>query len=177
MSQKKLPKNIQQMIRVNQAGEFGAKRIYEGMIDYASPSEKPVLEHMLAQEKEHLREFNQLMIEHKVRPTFLQPLWYMGGYLMGAVTARIDPKIAHACTIAVEDVIEKHYQEQLDVLQTVDDSRFEHLKNTIARFRAEELEHHETATHQGGNEHPLSKPVHKLVRKITKCAIFLSKRI
>ncbi|MDP2194188.1 MAG: demethoxyubiquinone hydroxylase family protein, partial [Alphaproteobacteria bacterium] len=81
------------------------------------------------------------------------------------------------CTIAVEDVIEKHYQEQLDVLQKMDDPKYEGLKNTIERFRAEELEHHETATQHGGNEHPLSKPVYALVSGITKCAIFLSKRI
>lgn len=175
MSQKKLPNFLQEMIRVNQAGEFGAKRIYEGMLDYSKPEEKVLLKEMLAQELEHLSTFNNIMIKKKVRPTFLQPLWHLGGYAMGAVTAKIHPKIAHACTIAVEDVIEKHYQEQLNELEFYPEH--DAFKKTIQQFRDEELEHRDTAMEQGGDNHPLSQPVKSLVTGITKAAIFLSKKI
>jgi ubiquinone biosynthesis monooxygenase Coq7 len=175
MSQKKLPNFLQEMIRVNQAGEFGAKRIYEGMIDYSHPKEKDVLKKMLAQECDHLSTFNNIMIKNKVRPTFLQPLWHLGGYAIGAITAKIHPKVAHACTIAVEDVIEKHYQKQLDELEFYPE--YDHLQKTIKQFRDEELDHKDIATDHGGDEHPLSQPVKSLVTIITKTAIVLSKKI
>jgi ubiquinone biosynthesis monooxygenase Coq7 len=175
MSQKKLPNFLQEMIRVNQAGEFGAKRIYEGMIDYSKPAEKKLLKEMRDQELEHLATFNNIMIKNKVRPTFLQPFWHLGGYAMGAVTAKIHPKIAHACTIAVEEVIEKHYQEQLNELEFYPE--YEDFKNTIQQFRKEELEHRDMAMDQGGDHHPLSQPVKSVVTAITKAAIFLSKKI
>lgn len=175
MSHKTLPNFLQEMIRVNQAGEFGAKRIYEGMIAHSGPTETELLTEMLDQELKHLATFNDMMIKNKIRPTFLQPLWYLGGYAMGAVTAKIHPKVSHACTIAVEEVIEKHYQEQLDELEFYP----EHvdLKKIVKQFRDEELEHRDTAVDQGGDNHPLSQPVKSVVKGITKAAIFLSKKI
>ena len=175
MSQKKLPNFLQEMIRVNQAGEFGAKRIYEGMIAFSKPEEKELLKEMLDQELEHLATFNDIMIKNKVRPTFLQPLWHLGGYAMGAVTAKIHPKVAHACTIAVEDVIEKHYQEQLNELEFYPEH--DAFKKTVKQFRDDELEHRDTAVDQGGDDHPLAQPVKSVVTAITKAAIFLSKKI
>lgn len=175
MPQKKLPNILQEMIRVNQAGEFGAKRIYEGMIHYSPPEEKELLQEMLDQELEHLETFNDIMIKNKVRPTFLQPLWHLGGYAMGAITAKIHPKVAHACTIAVEEVIEKHYLEQLNELEFYPEH--DDLKQVVQQFRDEELEHRDTAVDQGGDDHPLSQPVKSVVTGITKAAIFLSKKI
>ncbi|MBP9752526.1 MAG: demethoxyubiquinone hydroxylase family protein, partial [Proteobacteria bacterium] len=107
MPTKSLQTIISQMIRVNQAGEYGAKRIYKGQLDFTKDKDqKEIIHHMAIQEEEHLDYFNKLMVEHNVRPTLLHPFWHVGGYLMGAICAKIDPKLAHACTIAVEDIID-----------------------------------------------------------------------
>jgi ubiquinone biosynthesis monooxygenase Coq7 len=164
------------MIRVNQAGEYGAKRIYQGQLDCTNDKDqREIISHMKDQEEEHLAYFNKLMVEHNVRPTLLHPFWHVGGYLMGAITAKIDPKLAHACTIAVEDVIDEHYQEQLNELEFFPEH--EELKKAIEKFKADEQDHCETAKTEGGNDHPASYLVNKIVKNITKGAIYLSKKI
>ncbi|MBP9753112.1 MAG: demethoxyubiquinone hydroxylase family protein, partial [Proteobacteria bacterium] len=114
-------------------------------------------------------------VEHNVRPTLLHPFWHVGGYLMGAICAKIDPKLAHACTIAVEDVIDEHYQTQLNELEFFPELK--PLKDAISKFKEDEKEHCMTAKTEGGNDHPASFVVNTLVRNITKGAIFLSKKI
>lgn len=176
MSQKLTPKIIEQMIRVNQAGEYGAKRIYQGQIDFNSdPKLAPTLNHMAEQEDVHLKYFNHVMIEENITPTLLTPFWHIGGYAMGAITAALSPKLAHACTIAVEDVIEEHYQEQLQTLDFYEG--YTPLQEKIKLFQKEEVEHANLAAQQGGNDHPLSPFVKSIVRAITKTAIHLSKKI
>lgn len=164
------------MIRVNQAGEFGAKRIYQGMIDFTSdPSEKELLIHMRDQEQKHLEAFNHMMVKNQVRPTFLQPLWHVGGYLMGAITAKMGSKAAHACTIAVEEIINDHYQSQVDQLDFFPEHQ--DLKTKIQEFQQEECDHKALAEDRGGNEHNASTTIQSIVRRITKTAIALSKKI
>lgn len=176
MPPKITPKIIEQMIRVNQAGEYGAKRIYQGQIDFNDdPTITPTLKHMADQEEVHLNYFNHLMIEQNVTPTILTPFWHIGGYAMGAITAAISPKLAHACTIAVEEVIEEHYQEQLEALTFYED--YAYLQDKIKVFQAEEIEHAHIAQQQGGDDHPLSPLIQSIVRSITKSAIQLSKKI
>ena len=176
MSKKSLQSVISEMIRVNQAGEYGAKRIYEGQISQTKDErQRKILEHMAEQEQKHLSYFNHVMVEQGVRPTLLQPFWHVGGYLIGAITAKIDPKLAHACTMAVEEVIDEHYQQQLDELEFFPEH--EDLKSTIEVFRKEEQEHHDIAEDEGGSDHPASEAVKKTVSFITKTAIALSKKI
>src|SRR6056300_53503 len=102
-------KIVSDMIRVNQAGEFGAQKIYEGQLAVLN-NDKTILD-MLKQEKKHLDTFNKILIKRGIRPTALSPLWSLGGYLLGVTTALIDRKSAMACTVAVEEVIEKHYRD------------------------------------------------------------------
>lgn len=172
MSPKKIPHFLQEMIRVNQAGEFGAKRIYEGMIDFTSnPAEKKLLEHMKDQEEKHLETFNYMIVKDRVRPTFLQPLWHVGGYLLGAVSAKMGA--SHACTIAVEEVIDAHYQEQIDQLEFFPEHA--ELKETIIEFQKDECDHKQIA--QEHDKFASSALFQKVVRRITKTAITLSKKI
>lgn len=169
-------KLIAEMIRVNQAGEYGAKRIYQGQIDFnKDPDVTQTLQHMANQEDVHLKYFNRLMVEEGVRPTLLTPFWHVGGYLMGAITSALDPKLAHACTIAVEEVIEQHYQEQLETLDFIEE--YAPLKEQIKIFQKEEVEHANIAANQGGNDHPLSGFVKSAVQFVTKTAIQISKKI
>ena len=108
-------KIIADMIRVNQAGEFGAQKIYEGQLEVFKDDK--IIQKMASQEKIHLDTFNKILIERGIRPTALSPLWSVGGYLLGLTTALIDRKAAMACTVAVEEVIEEHYKEQQNNLK------------------------------------------------------------
>lgn len=105
---------IDEIIRINHAGELGADRIYAGQ--YAILGKTPVgptLEHMWEQEKHHRSEFESLIREYRVRPTVMTPIWNVAGYVLGAGTALLGEKAAMACTVAVETVIVEHYNDQL----------------------------------------------------------------
>ena len=104
---------ISRIIRVDQAGEYGAKRIYEGQLSVLGGSEDgPLLREMADKENSHLETFNKLMVERRVRPTLLSPLWHFAGFALGAGTALMGREAAMACTVAVEEVIEEHYANQ-----------------------------------------------------------------
>ena len=126
---------IDRIIRVDHAGEFGARRIYEGQLAVLkNHPDAAVIRHMHEQELTHLRAFERLMVERRVRPTALHPLWNLAGFALGAATAMLGPKAAMACTVAVEEVIDEHYRQQHEQLGE-DEAE---LKNTIEKFRAEE---------------------------------------
>ena len=130
---------LEEIIRVDHAGEYGATKIYDGQIAIFGKNSKlgKTIQHMADQEQEHIDKFNELILEHRVRPTALLPLWNVAGYALGASTALMGEKAAMACTVAVEKVIGEHYKEQLDLLG--DDHK--DLKKTISKFRDDELEH------------------------------------
>jgi ubiquinone biosynthesis monooxygenase Coq7 len=163
------------MLRVNQAGEYGATRIYAGqlaVLGRASPAAHQIAR-MAAQEQRHLVRFDQLMAERRVRPTALQPLWNVAGFALGAATALISEKAAMACTDAVETEIDRHYSEQLAELGNDDPE----LATDIAEFRAEELEHRETAREHGAQEAIAYPLLSATIRAGCRLAIELSKRI
>ena len=115
---------IKRMIRVDQAGEYGAVRIYEGQLSVLGKSASaPALEHMAEQERRHLDAFNKLIPERRVRPTALLPLWHVAGFALGAGTALLGEKAAHACTVAVEEVIDEHYAGQIARLDALGKDR------------------------------------------------------
>lgn len=163
------------MLRVNQAGEYGATRIYAGQLAVlrgSSPAAHLVA-HMASQEDRHLARFNVLMAERRVRPTLLQPLWHVGGYALGAVTALIGEKAAMACTVAVETEIDLHYAEQLEQLGEDDPE----MSADIREFQAEEVEHREIASQAGAAETPGYPVLTGVIRGICRVAIAVSKRI
>ncbi|MBX9805052.1 MAG: demethoxyubiquinone hydroxylase family protein [Alphaproteobacteria bacterium] len=170
---------LKSMIRVNQAGEYGATRIYAGQLAILKGT--PVgetLTEMATQEKEHLQKFNRMIIEHQVRPTLLQPLWHVGGYALGMLTAMMGEKAAHACTIAVEEVIDEHYQGQLEELNASPaSSSHAPLANLIEACRQDELAHKETAIELGGRDAPAYELLTTAVKTISRTAIWLSSRI
>lgn len=169
-----LDEEIERMIRVNHAGEYGAKRIYAGQLSVLSKSASgDTLRHMAAQEEEHLKAFSDLMVKRGVRPTVLSPLWHIAGFAMGAATALLGEKAAMACTVAVESVIDEHYAEQEKKLADHDPE----LKNMITKFRAEEMEHHDTAIEKGAKDAPIYEALTAVIKMQTKLAIWLSTRI
>ena len=166
---------LKSMIRVNQAGEFGAKRIYAGQLAIMGdrhPAARSI-SHMAEQEARHLDAFDRIMAERGVRPTAFHPFWNVAGYALGAATAVLGPEAAMACTVAVETEIDLHYSEQLEELG---DSEPE-LSALIAEFRAEELEHKATALGEGA-ERAFAYPVMSaVIRAGCRVAIAVSKRI
>lgn len=172
-SEKVTSTNIQSILRVNHAGELGARQIYKAMRKILGDDPDLVL--MANQEEEHLKTFTQLMIEHKVQPTVFQPFWHVLSYGMGAVTALMGKQAAHACTIAVEEVIVDHYQHQIDSLA----ASFEHqqLMETIEKFQKDEDHHREIAEQRGGKDAAGYDILEKIVKGITRAAINISSKI
>jgi len=167
--------DTESMLRVDQAGEYGATRIYAGQLAVlrANSPDAKLIARMAAQEQQHLNRFNALMAERRVRPTALQPVWNVAGFALGAVTALMSEKAALACTDAVETVIDRHYGEQLDQLGDQDPE----LSADIAEFRADELEHRDTAREAGAAEAPGYPLLTAAIRAGCRVAIELSKRI
>lgn len=166
--------SIARMLRVNHAGEYGAKRIYAGQLAVLGKTPvASVLQEMAAQEEEHLDVFSRMLVERRVRPTLLMPLWHVAGFAMGAATALLGEKAAMACTVAVESVIDEHYAEQ----ETQLDEREKTLKETISQFRADEKEHHDTALENGAQQSPFYHFLKQVITQQTKLAIWLSTRV
>jgi ubiquinone biosynthesis monooxygenase Coq7 len=166
--------DVARMIRVNHAGEYGAQRIYAGQLAVLGKSEcGPLLRHMAGQEQEHLAAFSKMMTARRVRPTALLPLWHVAGYALGVGTALLGRKAAMACTVAVESVIDAHYAAQ-EARLGEDEAA---LKDTIARFRADEKEHHDAALGQGAGEAPFYEALKSVVALQTRLAIWLSTRV
>ena len=167
---------IEQMIRVNQAGEFGAKRIYEGQLVVLKNDKKyKIIKRMANQEEEHLKAFNKMMVEKGVRPTILSPLWNIGGFVLGATTAFISTEAAMACTVAVEEVIDKHYESQKILLRKK--RKEKKLLKTIEKFRLQELEHKNIGLKNDAEKTKNYRNLTRGIKVITSMAIFLSKRI
>jgi len=166
---------IKRMIRVNQAGEFGAKRIYAGQLAVMgdrTPAARSIA-HMAEQEERHLSAFDKMMAERGVRPTALHPIWNVAGFALGAVSAAIGPEAAMACTVAVETEIDRHYSEQLAEIGDSDPE----LSAMILDFQADELEHKATALEQGAERAPAYPLMSALVRMGCRTAIAVSKHI
>ncbi len=166
---------LEEIIRVDHAGEYGATKIYDGQIAIFGKDSKigKTIQHMADQEQEHIDKFNDLIIEHKVRPTALLPVWNIAGFALGASTALIGEKAAMACTVAVEKVIGEHYQEQLELLE--DDHK--ELKKTISKFRDDELEHHDIGIEHDAENAPGYKIMTKFIELGCKTAIAISKKV
>jgi len=163
------------MLRVDQAGEFGATRIYAGQLAVmgARHPEARGIARMAAQEARHRQVFDAMMTQRRVRPTALAPLWDVAGFALGAATALIGPKAAMACTAAIETEIDRHYGAQLDRLGDNDPE----LGATIAEFRAEEVEHRDAAIAAGAEQAPAYPLLSAAIRLGCRVAIGLSERI
>ena len=166
---------IARIIRVDQAGEYGAKRIYDGQLSVLSGTkDEPVLREMADTEVVHLDTFNKIMVERRVRPTLLAPLWHLAGFALGAGTALMGREAAMACTVAVEEVIEEHYSNQAAVLAFEEEPE---LLATIEKFRQEEIDHKETALGEGAEQAPGYPVLASVVKSGSRLAIWLSERI
>lgn len=171
-------RRLAEMIRVDHAGEYGAVQIYRGQRAVFARSESKshaarLIGEMEAGEQEHLQTFDRMIAERGVRPTLMAPIWRVAGFGLGAVTALLGEKAAHACTEAVEDVIEEHYARQSAALDGVDDE----LKEVVDRFREEELAHRDTAIDQGAHDAPGYPVLSAVIKFGCRAAIRISEKI
>jgi ubiquinone biosynthesis monooxygenase Coq7 len=165
---------IARFIRVDHAGEYGARRIYQGQLAVLGRGPKgDILRHMQAQEEVHLRTFSALVAERRVRPTALLPFWHVAGFVLGAVTAAMGERAAMACTVAVEEAIDEHYQAQSAQLGDNEAP----LRDTIEAFRAEELEHRDIGLANEAELTPGYKLLCAAIKTGCKVAISVSERL
>lgn len=169
---------IESIIRVNHAGEFGAKRIYEGQLSVIKdPKERALIQEMLSQEEEHLTLFTNLADSRNVPPTKLLPLWNMIGFGLGALSAALGGRAAMAATVAVEEVIDEHYQNQLAQLRSIRDDYEEPLQALIEKCHADEIAHKDIALEQKAQEMPAFPFFKALLKTGVRLAIAVSKRV
>ena len=170
-----LEQKVKEMIRVDHAGEYGAKRIYQGQLAVLGPHHRlsPLIRHMADQEERHLAYFHEEITNRRVRPSLLSPFWHVAGFALGAGTALMGERALMACTAAVEEVIDDHYEEQREILGENEPE----LSATIADFQAEEAEHRETALDHGAADTPGYDLLSGAIRAGCRLAINIAKKI
>lgn len=171
---------LQEMLRVDHAGEHGAVRIYDGQLavfrqlEHKQETADTIAE-MGRQEQEHLEFFDALLVEQNIRPTALAPVWDMAGFALGAATALLGEEAAMACTAAVETEIDAHYQAQLDFLEGTGEAP--ELVEKIKKFQADEAAHKATAIEQGAEDAPAYPVLSAIIRAGCRAAIRISEKI
>jgi len=166
---------IDRMLRVDHAGEYGARRIYEGQLAVLGrrSGTSATIRRMHAQEQEHLAHFETLVVGRRVRPTALQPLWHVAGFALGAATALLGERAAMACTVAVEEVIEEHYARQIAALG--DDEA--DLRGKLTAFREDELQHRDVGLAHEAEQAPAYPALSAAIKSGSRLAIWLSERL
>ncbi len=181
-------KKLQEIIRVDHAGEMGAKVIYDGQIAAfklkKDEENLKLVKHMKEQEIVHFDYFDNEIKQKKIRPTLMQPVWKIGGFALGFLTTMIDKKAAMVCTTAVEETIDEHYKDQIKILENEEKFSDEkqkqeiaELKEKIKKFRDEELEHRDIGYENHAREFKAYNPLSAFIKATTKFAIAVSKRI
>lgn len=169
--------DTERMIRVDQAGEFGATRIYAGQLAVMGNRgpDSAEIASMAEQEAGHREKFDALMARRGVRPTALQPFWSVAGYALGAATALIGPEAAMACTAAIEEEIDRHYTKQLDSLR--EDGSDSELADLIEECREDERAHRDAALAAGAERAPAYPLLSGAIRLGCRAAIRLSEKV
>ena len=167
-----------EILRVDHAGELAAVHIYRGqraVFGAANGGEaiEGQLGEMEAHEAEHLKAFDRLLNTRQVRPTVFAPLWRMAGFALGAGTALMGEKAAHACTEAVETVIEQHYADQIAELA----SREPELAAELSKYRDDELAHRDAAVEHGARDAPGYPLLSAVIQAGCRAAIKLSEKL
>lgn len=165
---------LARMIRVDHAGEYGAKRIYQGQLAVLGRGPKgDLIRHMQAQEQVHLDTFAAMIVQRRVRPTALLPFWHLAGFALGAATALLGERAAMACTVAVEEAIDEHYAAQAASLGE-DEAE---LREVIERFREEELEHRDIGLAHEAELAPAYRLLSAAIKAGCRVAIAASERV
>lgn len=169
---------LDKIIRVDHAGELGAKRIYQGQLAVlGNTASGPLIQEMQAEEEKHRAEFERLMTVHRARPTVLMPLWDLAGFALGAGSALLGKEGAMACTVAVETVIGEHYNSQIRDLMEDDPVKHEAMLKTLKEFRDDELHHHDIGLENDAEKAPFYKALSEAIKLGCRSAIWISEKI
>ena len=171
-------KELEEIIRVDHAGERGAIKIYEGQLlalkTFINDDElKKKIEEMKEHEKEHFEYFDKEIQKRNIKPTKLLPLWDLMGITLGFGTAMLGKKAAMLCTASVEEVIDGHYKDQTYKLQ--EDEK--ELKEKIKKFREDELHHKDIAYESGATKTGFYNILDKVIKTSSRIAITISEKI
>jgi len=175
---KKTNTRVEEFIRVDHAGERGAVKIYEGQLlalntFVKNESLKKTIEEMKVHEMEHCQFFENEIKKRNIKPTKLLPLWDLLGVGLGFGSTLLGKKAAMLCTASVEEVIDKHYQDQINQLESDEKD----LKSKIIKFREDELHHKDIAYEQGASKKGLYSIMDKIIKTGSKIAINISEKI
>ncbi len=175
---KKLNKKVEEFIRVDHAGERGAVKIYEGQLlalntIVKDENLKKMIEEMRLHEKEHCEFFEAEIKKRKIKPTKFLPLWDLLGVGLGFGSTLLGKKAAMLCTASVEEVIDEHYQNQINQLNSDEKD----LKKKIIKFREDELHHKDIAYEEGATKKGLYSIMDKIIKTGSKLAITVSEKI
>ena len=175
---KNLNNKVEEFIRVDHAGERGAVKIYEGQLlalntMIKDEALKKTIEEMKIHEKEHCEFFETEIKKRKIKPTKFLPLWDLLGVGLGFGSTLLGKKAAMLCTASVEEVIDKHYQSQIDQLGS-DEIK---LKNKIIKFRQDELHHKDIAYEKGATKKGFYSIMDKLIKTGSRIAINISEKV
>ena len=171
-------KKVEEFIRVDHAGERGAIKIYEGQLlalntIIKNDELKKKIEEMQVHEKEHCDYFEKEIKKRNIKPTKFLPLWDLLGVGLGFGSAIIGKKATMLCTASVEEVIDQHYQNQINQLQNDE----KELKNKIVKFRNDELQHKDIAYEEGATKKGFYSIMDKIIKTGSKIAIGISEKI
>ena len=171
-------KILEEIIRVDHAGERGAIKIYEGQLLALGTIKqdknlRKIIEEMKEQEKEHLEYFEKEIQKRKMKPTYLLPLWDLMGVSLGFGTVLLGKKAAMLCTASVEEVIEDHYQNQLKKIGNDE----KELKRKIEKFKGDEANHKNTAYETGASKNGIYSIMDKIIKTGSRIAIAISEKI
>ncbi len=169
---------VEQFIRVDHAGERGAVKIYEGQLlalntIVKNDSLKKIIEEMREHEREHCDFFEKEIKKRNIKPTIFLPLWDLLGVGLGFGSTIIGKKAAMLCTASVEEVIDRHYLDQINYLKSDE----KNLKNKITKFRMDELHHKDIAYEKGATKKGLYSLMDKIIKTGSKIAINISEKI
>ena len=171
-------KILEEIIRVDHAGERGAIKIYEGQLlalktIKQDESLKDKIEKMKEQEKEHLEYFEKEIQKRKIKPTYLLPFWDLTSVALGFGTTLLGKKATMLCTASVEEVIENHYKNQLKKLGNDEKD----LREKIEKFKKDETDHKNTAFNSGATNKGLYSIMDKIIQTGSRIAITISEKI
>ena len=171
-------KTLEEIIRVDHAGERGAIKIYEGQLLALKTIKKDenllnIIEEMKEQEKEHLEYFEKEILKRKIKPTSLLPLWDIMGVALGFGSALLGKKATMLCTASVEEVIDGHYNNQLKKLGNDEKD----LKKKIEKFKEDEVNHKNIAYESGATNKGVYSIMDKVIKTGSKIAITISEKI
>merc|ERR1712087_261291 len=170
---------IEKIIRGDHAGEMGASFIYQGQMAVLKnhPRAAPLIQEMWEHEKAHLAKFEELLKEYKVTPTILIPLWKLAGFTLGAGCALLGESGAMACTVAVEDLVTKHYDQQVMEMVHHNPSLDTDLILIIQKFRDDEQHHLDLGLAHGAEDAPFYNILTKIINFGCRNAIWISEKI